>query len=334
MTIDTKISGRSVKKSLTFGLLLFLSIIIFVYFFGVGEGVTPLMRAADSGQVQRLTELIKKGVDLDEKSMYNWTALIFASSAGNEDAVIILLDAGANPNIKSKAIPSSFSTTGDYPPTTALQESIRKKHFNISNILIDRGVRIDPASVALAGAIQNIEILEKLERKGVDFNILSENAFYPFALAVAANEGHVNIVKWLIKNGANPNLETSRKTALSVAMYSHNFHKYEVIKYLLKSGADPDFILNKGRHTEETVFFRAIQNYVSMGGSNYIEIIKMMLENGANKDFRQHAGRYTALEYLKNYEDEESFILRDRSKEVIEQRLKNRAFIVTLLEEY
>ena len=58
-------------------------------------GVTPLMMAAEEGQLSILQTLISKGADLNFRNESNATAIMMARRAGRESAVRLLLEYGA-----------------------------------------------------------------------------------------------------------------------------------------------------------------------------------------------------------------------------------------------
>src|SRR5256885_4273333 len=62
------------------------------------DPATPLMRAAFAGRIDEVCELLKSGVDVNEKDGLGFTALMFAVGKGHIDAVKVLLQAGADPN--------------------------------------------------------------------------------------------------------------------------------------------------------------------------------------------------------------------------------------------
>jgi uncharacterized protein len=267
-----------------FATLLFLSGCAF------NEGMTPLMFAAKSGNIQKLSELIEKGADVDDASQYGWTALMFACWKGHEQVVEKLLDAGADPNIVSEYVPSGFETVGGYPSSTALAEAVRKNHTSIANLLINRGALIDPLSLAHAGGQGNISLLEKFLEEGANLNQPSNNVFNPSPLCSASGQGKIDAVKWLINNGANPNLITNGRTPLSYAIWRN---RTEVVSYLLDNGANPNIVY--GEHWGPTALFEAVG---SCDWNRDDKIIKMLLDHGADKSYRTE--KYgTALEYIK-----------------------------------
>lgn len=58
-------------------------------------GVTPLMMAANEGQLSILQTLVSKGADVNFKDESNTTAILMASRAGHKSAVRLLLEYGA-----------------------------------------------------------------------------------------------------------------------------------------------------------------------------------------------------------------------------------------------
>ncbi|GAB6029005.1 hypothetical protein CHUAL_004793 [Chamberlinius hualienensis] len=60
---------------------------------------TRLLKAARSGNVVEIERLIKTGYDVNQKHELGWTALHIAAVNGYSNAVKILIEAGANPNV-------------------------------------------------------------------------------------------------------------------------------------------------------------------------------------------------------------------------------------------
>lgn len=86
-------------------------------------GNTALIWASGNGDVDMVQLLIDNGADINIKNKDGYTALIWASSEGHLDVVRLLLDAGANANIK------------DNWGNTALDEAILNGYINISKLL-------------------------------------------------------------------------------------------------------------------------------------------------------------------------------------------------------
>lgn len=63
------------------------------------DGLTPLMRAVEQGQVNTVRSLLRNGVEVDAKHPAGFTALMLAVRKGDLSIVKLLLNARANPNV-------------------------------------------------------------------------------------------------------------------------------------------------------------------------------------------------------------------------------------------
>ena len=114
-----------------------------------------------------------------------------------------------------------------------------------------------------------------LIQAGVDVHLSEGVPLKPYEnehntpLHLAALHGYLDIVKWLIKKGANVNAKNRKEhTALHLAV--HNAHK-EVIRYLIQQGAD----INATEHEGDTPLAWAAYK-------RQIEVVKQLIELGAN----------------------------------------------------
>jgi ankyrin repeat protein len=219
---------------------------------------------------------------------------MFAAWQGHEDAVAVLLEAGADPNIKSGTVPSAFETVGGHPPSSALHEAIRDEHFIIAKALISAGADIDAGAVALAGRSGDVQFLAYLKDRGAEWNVSSGNAFYATPLCAAASSGSLAAVSWLIKNGADPNVVAARQTALKEAVESDEM---QIVGFLLDHGANPNLIYGS---TEESALFTAVTKHPDdRAYPANLSIIRMLLQHGADQTHRAFDGQHTALDFIK-----------------------------------
>jgi ankyrin repeat protein len=259
-----------------------------------GEGMTPLMLAAHGGNTPELKARIAAGDAVDARSRYGWSALMFAAWKGHREQVVMLLDAGADPNARSGAVPSRFETVGGHPPSNALREAISNGHLDIARLLMDRGAKPDPGAVALAGGKGDIELLENLAKRGVDWNAPSESALHATALCSAASAGKRDNAAWLLRHGAEPDVIAVGQTALDEAVY----HDHpELVRLLLENGADPNLTFDRGR---ETALFSAVSKHTDRRFyARNLEVVKLLRKHGADPGFRALGGPETILEYAK-----------------------------------
>jgi len=102
------------------------------------KGTTPLMDAAEEGDINTVKALLDKGEDVNKKGP-DYTALMVASARGNTDVVRLLIDRGADVNM--------VVSTG----MCALAFAAENGHTGIVEILVEKGADIDKA----------IKVLEK-----------------------------------------------------------------------------------------------------------------------------------------------------------------------------
>ena len=107
-----------------------ISLIAIVALFG--GCATPLYMAAYKGEPSKVSDLLRKGVKINEVSM-GATALMVASSEGHVEIVKMLLDSGADPNIVVNEV------------NTALEWAANAKHPDVVKLLLERGADLDLA---------------------------------------------------------------------------------------------------------------------------------------------------------------------------------------------
>lgn len=122
-------------------------------------------------------EYLKEGADVDamDKSGGTVTALMYAASRGYADVVRVLLDAGANVNLKSNS------------GNTALIYAALWGHADVVKILLDSSWLDNEDDL-------DFELLDAMDNIGGT------------ALIYAAGWGHADVVNILLKNKANVNL--------------------------------------------------------------------------------------------------------------------------------
>lgn len=162
-------------------------------------GITPLYFAVDTNNLEAVRLLLEKGAYANLARDSYYTPLYVAAKNGNTEIVRLLLEKGAQ---------ASLTTKGHTPLFAAAQYG----HLDVVRLLVDHGAQIN---------------------LGKNIN----------SLFIAAQNGHFETVRYLLENGALINLPDSEgETALHIATKRRHI---EIVKLLLKAGANPT-LLYKG----------------------------------------------------------------------------------------
>lgn len=288
---------------------------IIKYFLTVGvnldardqSGHSPFARACENGQLEVIKLLLKSGVmvnatqcrypglalaaRMNHYEVVNYlveyvspkifgqrqlnTALIAATEIGNRFIVETLLDNGAC--IKAK----------DDEKETLLWIATRNGHPTVVELLLKRGatkyIEVGLGFSPLIMAVKNniLEIVECLLDNGASTKSTGPG-IHQTALMIACSWGSVDIVKTLLKHGANiESTDIVGENSLLVAVKMKNF---DVVKCLLKNGARVDVKDADG----ETPLVAAVK-------FNGLNIVEALLKSGANVETLHRKDQYTPL---------------------------------------
>ena len=100
------------------------------------EGFTPLMRAADRGQLNVVRSLLNSGAAVDAKGKGGMTPLMLAARNGHLPVVKLLLESGANANV---SVPTM--ETGEI---SVLIWGIMSGNQPVVQTLITNGAEVNP----------------------------------------------------------------------------------------------------------------------------------------------------------------------------------------------
>ena len=213
-----------------------------------GGGLTPLVYAVRSNDLESVKVLLEFGADINQVTMYGWSPLLVATQNRYYKLGAYLLDHGADVNLPNKGgwTPLYLATdnrnieSGDYP--------VRKgdmDHLDYIKILLAKGANV------------NARMKDSSQTRTVFTNQwLSEDGATAFLRA--SQSGDVPLMKLLLEHGADPKIDTIlHVSALHVAAgigwvegITYEWSEaqtLEAVKMLLDLGLDPNLQADTGR---------------------------------------------------------------------------------------
>ena len=207
-------------------------------------GINDLLSSLKKGDIDKVKEYIRNGVNLNGKDSYGNTPLYEASKhKDRKDIVELLLSKGANPNIKND--------NGNTPLHVTLNKDVVElllKHGADINALNKKG------ATPLCFVAHNLlffneckGIIETLLKHGADPNIQDINGDTPLTLSFMNN--NFDIVNLLLEYGANPNVKAKdREGRTEDLIYFSVYYDVpkDILESLLKHGANPNIKTKNG----------------------------------------------------------------------------------------
>ncbi len=204
-----------------------------------GFPYTPLVVAAEWGNLELLRALIAGGADVNRADRSDQTPLLMAVGEGKAAIVEELLKAGADPNFVAKK--RNYEVITNYSPIEYATITGRKA---ITKLLVAAGGggKTLPAMLmcTAAGKGDLATVRKSLEKDRVNINC--HDAQHKTPLICAAIQGRSKVVRYLIDQGADVNLpagpKSNKESPLIAAALSG---KVEVVKLLVDAGANLDY---------------------------------------------------------------------------------------------
>lgn len=211
--------------------------------------------------------------------------LIFAIKRGNMAAVKILLEHGADPNLKKDNYHSALTIALDnldMELVELLQNNgalIEQKHLQSALATAAKANRFDLVDrfLLIGAQIQNStyfgttfvnpSVIPKLLKRDFTFNLCYEPIVNFFSLA--ARFGHLSTLQEFIKHGRHRTPEMELVTTLSDALVTAAGKGFEpIVQYLLGQGADINYI-----RQDKTAYDAALE-------AKHIKLANFLLKNG------------------------------------------------------
>jgi len=210
----------------------------------------PLFQAIQKADHAAVKRLLEAGANPNAKDADGNPALMLAELFGGVDSVKLLLDRGADPNVANAA--------GATPLMWAIPNFAKVK------LLVEHGADVNARSnlertplLVAASFPGTVEILQLLLSKGADIHAKDKSGMH--ALGRAATYADVDVVRFLVEHGCDPNEPGYGGARLRV--YAR--HYQPTIEYLMSKGLKiPPEALPGASHWEPP---ELIEKWIAMG---------------------------------------------------------------------
>lgn len=216
------------------------------------SATSPLILAAmDNSRLRTLSILINRNATLDQRNNKHTSALSMAIKRFNVQAAILLINKGANINIRD-SVDTPLSLTHKALSQTSHQPLIQELR-ELETLLISKGAHVNTSDENLQWSplmltasqypdVHSMQQLKLLIKLGANINQIDKNE--RTAMMISSSLGRIDALQYLIKFNAELNYyDKFGWTALMLAIY---YNQKEVVRILLSSGADVNLNTKKG----------------------------------------------------------------------------------------
>lgn len=201
-----------------------------------GPDGTALAVAARRADLRLLRRLLDAGADANSNAQWKPTALAAASFGGDLNVVKQLLAAGANVNGKAGKESGDALRYAAYCGRLEIVEHLLAAGANPNIGFSYDGYALQSAVTGPMNNDVRLRIVTRLLQAGADANLLGGTFGSP--LVAATQAGNTDIVRVLLKYGADTGTQPLQPSRLSLLHACVHSGKLETLKLLLDAGAD------------------------------------------------------------------------------------------------
>ncbi|XP_061566214.1 ankyrin-2-like [Cololabis saira] len=272
----------------------------------LSDSNTSFLRAARAGNVDKVLEFLKGGVEISTCNQNGLNALHLAAKEGHVDLVQELLDRGAAVDSATKK------------GNTALHISSLAGQAEVVKILVKRGADINSQSqngftpLYMAAQENHLDVVRYLLENGGNQSTATEDGFTP--LAIALQQGHNQVVSVLLENDTKGkvrlpalHIAARKDDTKSAALLLQNDHNADVQSKMMvnrttESGFTPlhiaahygnvnvaTLLLNRGAAVDFTARNGITPLHVASKRGN-TNMVRLLLDRGSQIDAKTRDG--------------------------------------------
>lgn len=211
------------------------------------RGTTPLHYAAAFGSLESVKLLLESGAEVNVRNAFDATPLLLAATL--PDKVALLLAKGADPKIATKAGRTPLSVAAASPDADESVRLLLKAGANVNDTDARGSTPLLEASAAGRGDIARL-----LVERGAQINVVDMRGATPLMEAVTS--GDVELTKLYLSKGADVNKAVAMAptvkhgmialTKLTPLILAVPFGSVQMVKVLLDAGADVNAVDARG----------------------------------------------------------------------------------------
>jgi ankyrin repeat protein len=250
--------------------------------------INPIMKAAESGYIDIVEKLLKKGANINDKNNLGWDA--FTVACRNKDTIIakLLLEFGEENGAENRADINTTDSEGIPILSWACAQGQTNRDINLVNFLLENGADMykqdNEGYHPFVRACRYEKIVELFLNKNPDI-INSQSKNKSTCLIRASQEKKIEVIKLLVERGADINQKGFADYTAIYWSCGENGN-IDIVKYLLEKGAD--------------VNVQGYNGYNPLHHASYFgqkDIVKLLLEQpGIKVDIETtDESKYTAI---------------------------------------
>lgn len=209
---------------------------------------TPLILAAQKGNVELVKELLERGASPAATTCTGISAVLQAAHFGHDEVLKVLLQAGS----------SFLIEIANYNHTTPLMRAAQEGHVKCVQLLLESGAHVNRRNRAhltalmLASQRGHADVCQVLIQYGADLDAMTHQNSTSLLLAV--KRGHIDVLQVLVTAGCELSVKESRgRTAREVAARRGQSELVE----LLDPSVQVDLMRRQGRRKRSWEMIRS-----------------------------------------------------------------------------